>query len=65
MHNWQNKVHASSITVVVLRLSPNGRCGGVGGVVVRYVRYQEGTTTSMEWHNWMDHGGVNGRKGAG
>jgi hypothetical protein len=28
-------------------------------------RYQEGTTTSMEWHNWMDHGGVNGRKGAG
>jgi len=41
MHNWQNKVHASSIAVVVLRLSPNGRCGGVGGVVVRYVSPQE------------------------
>src|SRR6478609_5682384 len=40
MHNWQNKVHASSIAVVVLRLSQNGRCGGVGGVVVRYVSWQ-------------------------
>jgi hypothetical protein len=40
MHNWQNKVHALSIAVVVLRLLPNGRCGGVGGVVVRYVSLQ-------------------------
>ena len=48
MHNWQNKVHASSIAVVVLRLSPNGRSGGVGGVVVRYVSSKRESMHRME-----------------